>query len=113
MWKRSVLVEEIIIFFSLIAYAFFLYAPFILLFPSDFFSQQNHKITLAPTSTIEFEKSIEEKKKSKKEKRIKSRRKKEKQKKSLEMVQRKRKMVGMRKRKKNMGGAMWGFVCWM
>ena len=108
------LVEEIIVFFSPIAYAFFLYAPFILLFPSDFFSQQNHKITLAPTSTIEFEKSIEEKKrKRKKEKRIKSRRKKEKQKKSLGMVQRKRKMVGMRKRKKNMGGAMWGFVCWI
>ena len=29
------------------------------------------------------------------------------------MVQRKRKMVGMRRRKKNMGGAMWGFVCWI
>ena len=68
LWKRSMLVEEIIVFFSPIAYAFFLYAPFILLFPSNFFSQQNHKITLAPTSTIEFEKSIEEKKKKKRKK---------------------------------------------
>ena len=45
-----------------------------MLFPSNFFSQQNHKITLAPASTTEFEKSVEEK-----EERIKKRRKKEKE----------------------------------
>ena len=78
---------------------FFSLSRFILPFPPDFFSQQNHKITFAPASTTEFEKSVEER-----EERIK-RRKKEKEKKRPKMVQRERKMIGVRKRKKKVSGA--------
>ena len=102
LWKRSVLVEEINIFFSPIAFAFFSLSPFILLFPFDFFSQQNHKIIPTPASTTEFEKSIEEK-----EERIKRRRKKENETKK-EGDGSEKKKESWREKRKEKGG--WGHV---
>ena len=96
------LVEEINIFFSPIAFAFFSLSLFILLFPFDFFSQQNHKIIPTPASTIEFEKSIEEK-----EERIKRRRKKENEtKKEGDGLEKKKE--SWREKRKEKGG--WGHV---
>ena len=101
LWKRSVLVEEVNIFFSPIAFAFFSLSPFILLFPFDFFSQQNHKIIPTLASTTEFDKSIEEK-----EERIKRRKKENETKKEGDGSEKKKE--SWREKRKEKGG--WGHV---